>query len=117
MELTLTPTSDSFIESITATPETGVTINGTAEAGTPWTVTIDETVTENLQITVNVNGVPQEDDGDDDGDDEGEGGTSGIGSIGSDSAKDVIYNLQGVRVNNPVRGQIYIINGKKVVVK
>jgi len=28
-----------------------------------------------------------------------------------------IYNLQGVRVDNPVKGGLYIQNGKKIVVK
>ena len=41
---------------------------------------------------------------------------SGIEEIGAEiNSKEVIYNLQGVRVSNPVKGGIYIINGKKVV--
>jgi hypothetical protein len=28
-----------------------------------------------------------------------------------------IYNLKGQRVENPVKGQLYIVNGKKVVMK
>ena len=30
---------------------------------------------------------------------------------------DAIYNLQGVKVSNPVKGQIYIINGKKAILR
>lgn len=46
-------------------------------------------------------------------------GTVGINSIESSiSTDDVIYNLQGVRVNRDNLGKgIYIINGKKVMVK
>lgn len=40
-----------------------------------------------------------------------------INGIGSENGENVIYNLQGVKVANPVKGGIYIINGKKVVVK
>ena len=43
-------------------------------------------------------------------------GTVGIKTVGSDNCKDVIYNLQGVRVSKPGKG-IYIINGKKTVVR
>ena len=28
---------------------------------------------------------------------------------------DAIYNLQGVRVDNTVKGQVYIMNGKKFI--
>ena len=41
-------------------------------------------------------------------------GTVGIQSVKATDVKEVIYNLQGVRVNNPGKG-IYIINGKKVI--
>ena len=41
--------------------------------------------------------------------------TSGIADIDADEAPEVIYDLRGMRVTNPVKGQIYIINGKKVV--
>ncbi|MBQ7471238.1 MAG: hypothetical protein IJS97_02270, partial [Prevotella sp.] len=41
-------------------------------------------------------------------------GTVGIQSVKATDGKEVIYNLQGVRVNNPGKG-IYIINGKKVI--
>jgi hypothetical protein len=41
-------------------------------------------------------------------------GTVGIQSVKATEGKEVIYNLQGVRVNNPGKG-IYIINGKKVI--
>lgn len=45
------------------------------------------------------------------------GGTTGIGEIvaPADQQKNVIYDLQGRRVNNPHHG-IYIINGKKVLI-
>lgn len=43
---------------------------------------------------------------------------AGVDSIGSDlDASPVIYNLQGVRVNNPQKGAIYIINGKKTILR
>ena len=41
-------------------------------------------------------------------------GTTGIQSVKATDGKEVIYNLQGVRLNNPGKG-IYIINGKKVI--
>ena len=41
-------------------------------------------------------------------------GTVGIQSVKATDGKEVIYNLQGVRLNNPGKG-IYIINGKKVI--
>lgn len=42
----------------------------------------------------------------------------GISSIGADASETVIYNLQGVRVTNAnLPAGIYIVNGKKVVVK
>ncbi len=41
-------------------------------------------------------------------------GTVGIQSVKATEGKEVIYNLQGVRINNPGKG-IYIINGKKVI--
>ena len=40
--------------------------------------------------------------------------TTGINTVKATEGKDVIYNLQGVRVNNAGKG-IYIINGKKVI--
>lgn len=43
---------------------------------------------------------------------------SAIGSLNNAvEGENVIYTLQGVRVNNPAKGGIYIINGKKVLVK
>lgn len=44
---------------------------------------------------------------------------TGIDSVGADTFTDddVIYNLQGIRVNHPAKGAIYIVNGKKVVIK
>jgi hypothetical protein len=45
-----------------------------------------------------------------------EGTATGINTVKAAEGKDVIYNLQGVRVNNPGKG-IYIINGKKAVIR
>ena len=43
--------------------------------------------------------------------------TTGIQTIIAEKLKNTaVYNLQGVRVDNPQKG-LYIINGKKVVVK
>lgn len=44
---------------------------------------------------------------------------TGIEDVDAEAEKseDVIYNLQGIRVSEPIKGQIYIINGKKTVVK
>lgn len=44
------------------------------------------------------------------------GDTDGISSITSTNGGSTIYNMQGVKVNNPTKG-LYIINGKKVIVK
>ena len=43
-------------------------------------------------------------------------GDAGVDSIIDSDASAVYYNLQGVKVNNPQRG-IYIVNGKKVVLR
>ncbi len=43
-------------------------------------------------------------------------GTTGIQTVKKAMGDDVIYNLQGVRVKNPGKG-IYIINGKKTILK
>ena len=43
-------------------------------------------------------------------------GTTGIQTAKRTMGDDVIYNLQGVRVKNPGKG-IYIINGKKTILK
>lgn len=45
-----------------------------------------------------------------------EGTATGINTVKAAEGKDVIYNLQGVRVKNPGKG-IYIINGKKAVIR
>ena len=44
---------------------------------------------------------------------------TGIDSVGADTFTDddLIYNLQGIRVSHPAKGAIYIVNGKKVVIK
>lgn len=46
--------------------------------------------------------------------------TSAIAGVDADSAGEaqtIIYNLQGMRVTEPVAGQIYIINGRKVMLR
>jgi hypothetical protein len=45
-------------------------------------------------------------------------GTTGIGSVGCDTVAtdETIFDLSGRKVAQPVKG-LYIINGKKVVVK
>lgn len=42
---------------------------------------------------------------------------TGISDIETESGQQVIYNLRGQRVEKPTRGGIYIINGKKVLMK
>lgn len=44
---------------------------------------------------------------------------NGIEGVATDTltGDEVIYNLQGVRVSNPAKGNIYIVNGKAVVIK
>lgn len=41
--------------------------------------------------------------------------TTGVASIATENAPAVFYNLQGVKVVNPVKGGLYIVNGKKVI--
>ena len=49
---------------------------------------------------------------------EGDGEVDAInGIVDAESAPKAIYNLQGQKVNNPVKGGIYIINGHKVLIK
>ena len=43
--------------------------------------------------------------------------STGISDIEAESGEQVIYNLRGQRVEKPTRGGIYIINGKKVLIK
>ena len=43
-------------------------------------------------------------------------GETGIGNIEEATQEDIIYDLVGRRVDNPTRG-IYIINGKKTIIK
>lgn len=44
-----------------------------------------------------------------------DGTLTGIEAVKADEGKLVIYNLQGVRLKEPQKGQINIINGKKVI--
>ena len=43
-------------------------------------------------------------------------GTTGIKTLNATNGEDVIYNLQGIRVKQPGKG-IYIINGKKTIIR
>jgi hypothetical protein len=43
-------------------------------------------------------------------------GTTGINGVENEQRENVIYNLRGQRVENPTKG-LYIINGKKVIIK
>jgi len=44
--------------------------------------------------------------------------STGINGVKADALKSaVIYNLQGVRVENAQKGNVYIVNGKQVVIK
>lgn len=43
-------------------------------------------------------------------------GTTGINAVENEQGESVIYNLRGQRVENPTKG-LYIINGKKVLIK
>lgn len=43
--------------------------------------------------------------------------TLGVTIIDNATGEKVIYNLQGVRVANPQKGRIYIINGKKTILR
>lgn len=47
---------------------------------------------------------------------EDEYGTTGINNVKSENTDDAIYNLQGVKVANPVKG-IYVKAGKKIIIK
>ena len=42
--------------------------------------------------------------------------TTGISNVKSESTDDAIYNLQGVKVANPVKG-VYVKAGKKIIIK
>ena len=42
---------------------------------------------------------------------------TGIDNVTTDNADDAIYNLMGMKVNGAVKGQIYIKNGKKFIVR
>jgi hypothetical protein len=43
--------------------------------------------------------------------------TTGIGSISLDEAAQTLYDLQGRKVRNIAKPGLYILNGKKVLVK
>ncbi|MCH5238491.1 MAG: hypothetical protein J1E95_11970, partial [Muribaculaceae bacterium] len=43
--------------------------------------------------------------------------TDAVNALYRFTEDDAIYNLQGVKVSNPAKGQIYIINGKKAVLR
>jgi hypothetical protein len=42
------------------------------------------------------------------------GSQSTVETINADVKENVYYNLQGIRVNAPVKGNIYVVNGKKI---
>jgi len=46
--------------------------------------------------------------------DEGEDDTTSLPTITTLGSEGIYYNLNGQRISNPVKGQIYIVNGKKV---
>ena len=43
------------------------------------------------------------------------GGTASVSNVETRSTENLIFNLQGMRVNRPVPGEIYIQNGKKII--
>ena len=45
------------------------------------------------------------------------GGTTGISRVASEVGNDVWYNLNGQRIDTPIKKGLYIKNGKKVIVK
>ena len=45
------------------------------------------------------------------------GATTGINEVNTGVNTGAIYNLNGVRVNNMTKKGVYIVNGKKIVVK
>ena len=47
---------------------------------------------------------------------EDEYGSTGINNVKSENTDDAIYNLQGVKVANPVKG-VYVKAGKKIIIK
>ena len=104
VELTFAPVeseSEYFISSITSNNVLGVTIVEPEEEHGVWVVTLTSDVIDGTLLTIKVDGE-----------------TVGVNKLGKDNAAEEIYNLQGVRVD---RGNLtpglYIINGKKVVVK
>ncbi len=54
---------------------------------------------------------------DNSGEGEGEGDTTGLNAISSSAADGPIYNMQGIRVNDMSKKGIYIVGGRKVVVR
>ena len=46
-----------------------------------------------------------------------EGETTGIATVKSVQLNETVYNLRGQRVDNPVKGGLYIVGGKKVIMK
>ena len=43
------------------------------------------------------------------------GGTASVSNVETRGTENLIFNLQGMRVNRPVPGEIYIQNGKKII--
>ena len=86
---------------------------------------VDEPVEENPVGDDDGNEIPDPEGGDAEEDDNinnepsdnpTEDGENGVEGIMADPEEDVIFNLWGERVQNPARG-LYIINGKKVIIR
>ena len=44
-----------------------------------------------------------------------DGDITGLEAVETDSTDDVIYNMMGMRVTRMIPGNVYVVNGKKVV--
>lgn len=96
--ITISPVEGYAISEITTYTLDTATIQQPAVENGNWTVTIlDEPAESFATFSVTVTKY------------------TGINTINSVDADAVFYNLQGVKVANPVKGGIYIVNGKKVV--
>lgn len=41
--------------------------------------------------------------------------TAGINTVQTDKGNGIVYNLSGQRVSSPLKGRLYIIDGKKII--
>ena len=107
--------------------ETGITLNGNnypvVPDGATLTLTLDATETGTYEIVIPT-GIFFVNEGEDDMAFNPEitltyivDETLAVSSISVVNGENAIYNLQGVRVANPQKGQIYIINGQKIYLK